>query len=651
MYLLSIMVLMSSCRDDEYVDFSEEEPVGSGGVSHSHYDGLYLLNEGNMGSNHCTLDFLDFRTATYHRNIYGQRNPTVVKELGDVGNDMQIYGSRLWIVVNGSNKVEVCEAATARRIGQVDVPNGRYLAFDGGFAYVSSYVGPIAIQGDAQLGRIYKVDTLSLQKVDSVVVGFQPEEIAIVGRRLYVANSGGYRAPLYDDRLSCLDLDHFGTPPLHVEVALNLHRIEADTQGKLWVSSRGDYHGSPGSLYCLAPGLDGSMRVIDRLDIPVSEMQMVGDSLWFVASDWNDTHGVARFHCGIINTRSRQEVSSTLFQAPEISAIHTLYGMFVNTDERDFYLMDARNYVSSGQLLHFLPDGTFDWSIRTGDIPSRALLVGHATDVVSPPPSVPVSQVSVLDYRPAPGQFVNLLPLFEEGDDATDMARKCSESLNAHQPVTLGGFGGSLTFRFEQPVTNHDGPDFLVFGNAIVGNSEPGIVLVSADLNGNGLADDPWYELAGSADTDSIGKSLYGYEVTYEASPMTDIVWHDNRGMSGKIVRNAFHTQEYFPQWLTSPLVCRGTRLPDNAQCVDGMGTQWLLGAFRYGYADNLPGSDETACGFDLSWAVDPITRQAVAIQRADFIRVHTALNQSCGWLGESSTEISGAIIFRKKQE
>ena len=30
------------------------------------------------------------------------------------------------------------------------------------------------------------------------------------------------------------------------------------------------------------------------------------------------------------------------------------------------------------------------------------------------------------------------------------------------------------------------------------GSSEPGIVLVSKDTNGNGLADDEWYELAGS---------------------------------------------------------------------------------------------------------------------------------------------------------
>jgi len=51
------------------------------------------------------------------------------------------------------------------------------------------------------------------------------------------------------------------------------------------------------------------------------------------------------------------------------------YGIIVNPISRDFYLMDAKNYVSSGSLLHFKADGTFDWEVQTGDIP------GHATFV------------------------------------------------------------------------------------------------------------------------------------------------------------------------------------------------------------------------------------------------------------------------------
>jgi len=647
--LLPLFLLAPSCREEEYVDFSEEEPIGGSAQSDARYTGLYLLNEGNMGSNHCTLDYLDLQSSIYHRNIYGQRNPTVVKELGDVGNDIQIYGSRLWMVINSSNKVEVAEATTAKRLGQVDIPNCRYITFHEGFAYVSSYVGPIDLSGDAQRGRIYKVDTLTLQKVDSVVVGYQPEEMAIIGQQLFVANSGGYRKPDYDNRLSCIDLQHFTDTPQQTIVGINLHRLVADRYGKLWVSSRGDYAGTPGALYCLATDEVGEMQIIDRLEIPVAAMQLTGDTLWYLASTWDNTSGQAHGSYGLIDVQSRQQLSTQLFDAPEISAIDTPYGLIVHPENRDFYLMDARNYVSSGQLLHFLSDGTFDWSVRTGDIPSRAVFVKGTTAIETDTTSHETSSLlTVLEYRPAPGQFVNTLPLYEAGDNAATMARKCTEELNLGNLITLGGFGGSVTFRFEQPVVNLEGCDFCIFGNGHAGSSEPGIVEVSADSNGNGLPDDPWYELAGSADTDSIGMSRYGYQISYESSPMSNIPWSDNLGRCGYIARNAFHTQEYFPEWLESPLLFEGTCLPDNGYDLSGNGTNWQQQAYRFGYVDNLPGNDPEQSGFDLDWAVDPISRKPVTLKRIHFIRVYTAVNQSCGWLGETSTEISGAKLINK---
>ena len=60
-----------------------------------------------MGSNKCTLDYYDALTGKYIRNIYAERNPGVVKELGDVGNDLQIYDGKLWAVINCSHFVEV----------------------------------------------------------------------------------------------------------------------------------------------------------------------------------------------------------------------------------------------------------------------------------------------------------------------------------------------------------------------------------------------------------------------------------------------------------------------------------------------------------------------------------------------------------------
>ena len=146
--------------------------------------GFFLLNEGNMGSNKATLDYFDYETGVYTKNIYAERNPGVVKELGDVGNDIQIHGDKLYAVINCSHFVEVMDVRTARHITQISIPNCRYIAFKGRYAYVSSYAGPVQIDPNARLGCIAKVDTVTMQVVGECTVGYQPEEMVIAGNKL-----------------------------------------------------------------------------------------------------------------------------------------------------------------------------------------------------------------------------------------------------------------------------------------------------------------------------------------------------------------------------------------------------------------------------------------------------------------------------------
>ena len=373
---LSVFLLIA-CRDDVMVVPMEDIDTGGRTVK-SEIIGMYLLNEGNMGSNKSTLDYLDLSasdsTVHYLRNIYSERNPSTVMSLGDVGNDCQIYGSRLWLVINCSNKVEVARAADAVRIGKVDIPNCRYVTFSDQYAYVSSYVGSVHTTSSSPLGSVYKVDTLTLQKVDSCAVGYQPEEMAIVGGRLYVANSGGYQGMTgqgYESTVSIVDLNTMKETG-KIEVAPNLHHLKADRYGQLWVTSRGDYMNMESSLYWLEQGTDGQMKVGGHISQPVSDLCIVGDSLYFYGSQWSELTMTNTVTYGIINVRTHQMVSTSLSDAPEVKKIRMPYGIIVNPLHRDFYLMDAKNYVSSGELLHFLPDGTFDWKVKTGDIPAHA---------------------------------------------------------------------------------------------------------------------------------------------------------------------------------------------------------------------------------------------------------------------------------------
>lgn len=251
---------------------------------------------------------------------------------------------------------------------------------------------------------------------------------------------------------------------------------------------------------------------------------------------------------------------------------------------------------------------------------------------------------AVDEYVPAPGQFVNELPKATAEDTPTTMAQKCTEAIAAgnNGMITLGACGGYVTFHFDHPVVNVEGQrDFAVWGNAFENNAEPAIVWVSQDTNGNGLPDDTWYELKGSEYNNA--KTIHQYTITYTFESMLDVQWADNQGQTGAVPRNKYHKQEYFPLWLTqqNTLTFAGCRLPDNANFNEDTQT-WLLPAFDYGYADNQPNSNSEGCSLDLGWAVDA-NGQSVSLSHADFFRVQNAMNQVCGSIGETSTEVTGA--------
>ena len=385
--LLLIPCSLTSCRSDEIIFPAEYEvlPIESRELTSfapNEPIGMYLLNEGNMGSNKATIDYLDFSNGTYIRNIYGERNPNVIKELGDVGNDIQVYGHRLYAVINCSHKVEVMDLRTCRRIGQIDIPNCRYIRFHGDKAYISSYVGPVSIDPNAQLGAIFEVDTATLRITRQVTVGYQPEEFEIIGNYLYVANSGGYRAPDYDSTLSVVDLTDFRQIK-KIPVCVNPHRVRKDQYNHLWITSRGDHKEVEPQLTCFSP-ITNSLLPIAQAPA-VSEMVLLGDSMYYYGTHWNDetmsnqtTYGVFNIQNSLPLAGAFREgagVGSSLITDRTEKNIKIPYGIQVNPYNGDIYITDAKNYVSSGQLHCYSREGKRKWSVRTGDIPAHMCFV------------------------------------------------------------------------------------------------------------------------------------------------------------------------------------------------------------------------------------------------------------------------------------
>lgn len=312
----------------------------------------------------------------------------------------------------------------------------------------------------------------------------------------------------------------------------------------------------------------------------------------------------------------------------------------------------------------------------------------------------------VYEYRPAPGQFINTLPVARVGEPLDSVLDRCRASICGHVDtitqtvlgqvvtrvdtvwadgmITLGGYGGYVIVGFDHPVVNMHTWDFDIQGNAFVsnqesrgGSSEPGIVMVGVDMDGDGKPSDgdKWYELAGSEYYHP--KTQHDYTITYyrpdegkQRTPShvnpylndtTYIRWTSNDvnpdSASGFMSRNTYHNQPYWPLWLQGEeqLVFSGSKLRCNAVDMGGNegNSYYVQYFFEWGYVDNLPNNpmripQENGVynpGFKIDWAVDEYGNH-VNLTHIDFIKVYNALNQYCGWTGETSTEVAGGIDY-----
>ena len=368
-----LLTLSPGCRKIELVNPTEYDVLDLEPEPDADPIGMYLLNEGNMGSNKADLDYLDYGTAVYARGIFAEKNPDVVKELGDVGNDIQIYDGKLFAVINCSHKIEVMDAYTTKRITQIDIPNCRYIRFRGKYAYVSSYVGPVAMDPNARKGAVFKVDLSDYKIVGEATVGYQPDELAIVDDYAYVANSGGYRAPNYDSTVSVVELESM-RQVYKIDVAINLSRIKADAYGNLWVSSRGNYDDIPSNLYRLEP-YGGRFRVAEAMNIPASNMALHGDSLYVYSVEYSNQTSKNTVTYAIINVKQKRVVSRSFITDGTERNIVIPYGLAIHPKNGDIFITDAKNYVSSGVLHCYSKEGVHKWSVRTGDIPAHMVFL------------------------------------------------------------------------------------------------------------------------------------------------------------------------------------------------------------------------------------------------------------------------------------
>lgn len=347
-------------------------PVDVSGISTSARK-LFVLNEGGMGSNNSTLDFLRFEDGKYITGAFQKMNPDAGAGLGDVGNDIAVNGQELWMVINNSGIVEVVSAQDETEIAAITVPTPRNIAFDGKYAYVTSWAGAYATYGaDYSIsdfknpkGQVYRIN-LSTKKVEGTVeVGYQPEGIAVYNGKVYVANSGGISSQVapsysYDNTLSIIDASTF-TVQKTVEVQVNLKNVYSDGKGHIYVTTLGNYWDVHSGLYMVsASAPDQVTKISDYVSVSAlndGTVYCIGTDSEF---DWSGAPHV--YTAWSVTDGAKKALSLSIQEA-------TPYGLAVlNADT--FFVADAGDYFNPGSVACYYK-GSRRWSVTAGGCPGH----------------------------------------------------------------------------------------------------------------------------------------------------------------------------------------------------------------------------------------------------------------------------------------
>jgi YVTN family beta-propeller protein len=334
----ALSLVLASCHKDKKVN-----PVVAPATA-----GLYVLNQGLFNDNNSTLSFYDYTSKQVNPDIFSSVNG---HGLGDTGNDVEIYGSKMYIVVNVSSTVEVVDARTAKSVKQIKLFNGttgrqpRDVAFYKGNAYITSYDGTVAV-----------LDTASLTVSKYITVGRNPEQLAVANGKLYVANSGGLGFPNFDNTVSVIDLTSL-TVTKTLTVVANPQNVGTDNKGNVYVLSAGNYSTVPSSLAVIDDVQD---VVKSQTAFDGSGMVVQGNSAYFITSA----------NKIVVYSTQTQTITNAGFIS-DGTAITTPYSIAVDSTTGELFVTDARDYTSNGAVFAFDKTGKKEYSITVGINPGK----------------------------------------------------------------------------------------------------------------------------------------------------------------------------------------------------------------------------------------------------------------------------------------
>ena len=338
--LLATSFTLQSCSsDDDINDHPEYEST--------YRPGIFILNEGAMGSNNAEITL--FKNGTATQNIFKTVNPNL--NLGNVATSILFDKNEGYIVVNMSNKIEVVDSYTFRTKGTItsNIENPRHIVADDTKIYVTNW-GDASNPNDDFISIFRRAD-LAFEKKINVVEG--PDQILLENNKLVIAHSGGWSngnsVSIYNLNTNALDNITVGDIPSAM--------VEED--GTVYVLCTGiTWGGTPsaGKLVKINLNNNSVTQTINFQD---------GQNPNYLAEE-ND-----QIYYTLNNQVFRMGLQDTTLPQNPLFTHNATYAYSFNIDNGTIYIGDAKDFASNGEVKYYSLTGTLLGSFSTGIGPNK----------------------------------------------------------------------------------------------------------------------------------------------------------------------------------------------------------------------------------------------------------------------------------------
>ncbi len=332
---------------------------------------LLVVNEGTWQGNNGRVSYFEDGTIISNQWFRDANSDG----LGDAPSDIiQVSNMLIAISLNSSNIIQFV-TPEGKAVGATEgVPNSRRLCADGQYVYVTSYAHECTTTAGTQTftkGFVAKVDTKTFQVVAATEVGYEPDGIAYYEGHLFVANSGGYAYSEnhdYEKTVSVINAESMEVVKTIDTGQANLYGRLSQSGKYLLISSPGDYAAvSPATLILdCQKALEGNEDCFVRLPYASTYNSATPEGKFLaVGSTYSYSTGANVFNYlsidpeEVIQSKGTAGVTNALpgTMIDDIKKMTAPNGIYVNPYTSYIYAVDAGDYVSSGTLHQWSPQG------------------------------------------------------------------------------------------------------------------------------------------------------------------------------------------------------------------------------------------------------------------------------------------------------